>query len=270
MKTLINALRVPLLDSVDIDGDERVSIHREMFQRKRMLRDVFQEFHHIFHRLNQRYFSGKGLEVELGAGIAPMKDSYPEVLSTDIVDNANIDKVLNAEEMDLEDRSVLAFYGQNCFHHFPHPDRFFEELDRTLVPGGGVIILEPYYGPFAAFLFKRLFKTEGYDKSYASWETPVAGPMNGANQALSYIVFVRDRKQFEEKHPALEIVHEQRMSNYLKYLLSGGLNFRQLCPDFLIPAVSGLEWLLTPFNRLLSLHHIVVIRKKSSAEQKAS
>ncbi|WP_339728439.1 methyltransferase domain-containing protein [uncultured Gimesia sp.] len=262
MKALINILRSPSLEQVDIDGDERISIHRKMFEQKKMLRVVFKEFHYIFNRINQRYLSGEGLEIEIGAGIAPMKDSYPQVLATDIVGNANTDKVLDAEAMDLENESVRVFYGQNCFHHFPHPDRFFEELDRTLVPGGGAIILEPYYGPFAAFLYKRLFKTEGFDKSFPSWETPSSGPMNGANQALSYLVFVRDRKEFERKHPSLSIVHEEVMSNYLKYLLSGGLNFRQLCPDILIPLVSFMEWVISPLNRFLSLHHIVVIQKK--------
>ena len=256
MISLIDQLRIPSLDNVDVDGEERIAIHRKMFEQKKMLRIVFQEFHHIFNQINQRYLSGNGLEIELGAGIAPMKDSYPQVLATDIVANANTDKVLDAEAMDLDDESVRVFYGQNCFHHFPHPDRFFEELDRTLVPGGGAIILEPYYGPFAAFLYKRLFKTEGFDKSFPSWETPSSGPMNGANQALSYLVFVRDRKEFEKKHPSLSIVHEERMSNYLKYLLSGGLNFRQLCPDIMIPLVSFVEWVISPLNRLLSLHHI--------------
>lgn len=261
MKSLIEKLRAPSLDSVNIDGEERISIHRKMFEQKKMLRTVFQEFHYIFHQLNQKYLNGNGLEIELGAGIAPMKDSYPDVLATDIVGNSNVDKVLDAEAMDLENNSVRVFYGQNCFHHFPHPDQFFEELERTLVPGGGVILLEPYYGPCAAFLFKRLFKTEGFDKSYDSWETPVSGPMNGANQALSYIVFVRDRKEFEKKHPSLSIVHQGRMTNYLKYLLSGGLNFRQLCPDFLIPLVSCIEWIISPLSRILALHHIVVIQK---------
>lgn len=265
MKALINILRAPSLEQVDIDGDERISIHRKMFEQKKMLRVVFKEFHHIFNRINQRYLSGEGLEIEIGAGIAPMKDSYPQVLATDIVGNANTDKVIDAEAMDLEKESVRVFYGQNCFHHFPHPDRFFKELDRTLVPGGGAIILEPYYGPFATYLYKRLFKTEGFDKSFPSWETPSSGPMNGANQALSYLVFVRDRKEFERKHPTLSIVHEERMSNYLKYLLSGGLNFRQLCPDFMIRFVSFIEWVISPLNRLLSLHHIVVIQKKQNS-----
>jgi hypothetical protein len=85
--------------------------------------------------------------------------------------------------------------------------------------------------------------------------------MHGANQALSYLVFVRDRKVFEQKYPGLEIVHQELCSSHWKYLLSGGLNFRQLLPDWMAPVIGFFGVLLAPFNRLFSLHHIVVLRK---------
>jgi hypothetical protein len=263
MRLLLDWLRDPLLDGLDVDGENRLKLHRKMLEKKRMLRDVFTEFHFMFRRFEQQFLSGEGAKVELGAGISPMRDSYSEVLATDIVDAPHLDKVVNAEAMDLTDQSVKVIYGQNCFHHFPHPDRFFHELDRVLVPGGGAILLEPYYGPFATFLYKRLFRTEGFDKAYPSWETPVAGPMNGANQALSYIVFVRDRELYEKKYPHLKIVHQELARNYLKYLLSGGLNFRQLLPDSFTGGVGLLEKLISPFNRWFALHHVIVIRRMS-------
>src|SRR6185295_17260455 len=134
------------------------------------------------------------------------------------------------------------------------PERFFAELERVLAPGGGAVLLEPYHGPFASFLFKRLFATEGYDKSYSSWDTPATGPMNGANQALSYIVFRRDRAEFERRYPRLKIVHEEPCRNYIKYLLSGGLNFRQLWPDRGVPVVNLTQAALRPLDRWLALH----------------
>ncbi|MDO7898341.1 class I SAM-dependent methyltransferase [Pseudomonas citrulli] len=262
MKALRDLLCDPSLKTLDVDGAERLALHKRILERKRMLRDVFVEFHHAFHRLAERYFEVEGLEVEIGAGIAPMRDSYPGVLATDIVATDHLDMALNAESMSLADHSVRAFYGQNCFHHFPHPERFFSELERTLVPGGGAILIEPFYGPFAAFLYKRLFKSEGFDKQFESWETPSTGPMNGANQALSYIVFVRDREAFELKYPGLEILHQEVCANYPRYLISGGLNFRQLLPDALIPVIKVVEKGLYPLRRVLGLHHIVVIRSK--------
>ena len=135
------------------------------------------------------------------------------------------------------------------------------QLERVLAPGGGCVLIEPADGPMAAFLFKRLFASEGYDKGYPHWETPVTGPMNGANQALSHIVFKRDRDRFEASHPALKIVHMEPCRNYLKYLASGGLNFRQLCPHAAAPLVNGLQWLARPLDRWLALHHVIVLRK---------
>ena len=263
MKALRKLLSDPSLKALDVDGPERLDLHEKVLARKPMLQEVFIEFHHAFHDLAERYFKVSGLEIELGAGIAPMRNSYPAVLATDIVATAHLDMALNAEAMSLEDGSVRAFYGQNCFHHFPHPGRFFSELQRTLKPGGGAILIEPYYGPFAGFMYKRLFASEGFDKHFPSWDTPSTGPMNGANQALSYIVFVRDRARFEREYPDLEIVHESVCGNYPRYLISGGLNFRQLLPDVLIPVIKGLEKLLYPVRRLLALHHIVVIRRRS-------
>lgn len=261
MRHLIDYLREPLLDGMDVEGGNRFELHRKMLEKKRMLRDVFTEFHHLFKKLDHQFLSGSGIEIELGSGVSPMRNAYPEVLATDIIDAPHLDMAMNAEAMDVGDKSVRTIYGQNCFHHFPHPDQFLHELDRVLVTGGGAILLEPYYGPFASFLYKRLFRTEGFDKAYPSWETPVTGPMNGANQALSYIVFIRDRKEYEQKYPSLKIVHQELAGNYLKYLFSGGLNFRQLLPDSFIGFVGLLEKLLSPLNRWISLHHILVIRK---------
>lgn len=265
MRMLLDWLRDPSVREVDVDGADRLTLHARMLARKRMLREVFQEFHHLFDRLDKQWLAGQGSRIELGAGVAPMKDSYPDVISTDVVPGPNLDRVLNAQEMDLPERSVRVFFGQNCFHHFPDPDAFFRELERVLVPGGGAILLEPYHGPAASFLFKRLFHTEGFDMQAPDWQTPVTGPMNGANQALSYVVFVRDRAEFRRRHPQLEIVHRAPVGNYMKYLLSGGLNFRQLLPDFMSPVVGMAQWVLSPVRRWLGLHHVIVIRKRFGA-----
>jgi SAM-dependent methyltransferase len=263
MNWLVEFLRDPSVDSIDVDGSDRLRVHGLLLSQKPMLKGVFTEFHHLFDRLDKKFLSGSGVRVEIGAGVAPIRDAYPDVLATDIILGPGLDRVLDAENMDFPDGSVRVLFGQNCFHHFPHPSRFFEQLERVVVPGGGVILLEPYYGPFASFLFRRLFHTEGYDKDYPSWETPVTGPMNGANQALSYIVFKRDRAEFERCYPRLRIVHQETCDNYLIYLLSGGLNFRQLWPNWAVPLLSLLQMLLSPLNRWLALHHVVVILKEA-------
>jgi hypothetical protein len=262
MSWFADLLRDPSVKSIDVDGDERLIVHSKMIAQKPILQEVFISFHHTFQRLDKCLLSGEGKRVELGAGVAPIRDSYPDVLASDILPGPNLDLVLNAEMMDLPDSSIRVLFGQNCFHHFPHPELFFKELERVVVVGGGAILLEPYHGPFATFLFSNMFKTEGFDKNFPSWETPVLGPMNGANQALSYIVFKRDIEIFKNKFPNLDILRIETCSNYLMYLLSGGLNFRQLIPNWTMPLLKLLQKVLSPFDKWLALHHVIVIQKK--------
>jgi SAM-dependent methyltransferase len=261
MSRLLELLRDPAVAGLDVDSADRLAIHGRILAGKPMLHGVFRSFHQLFNSLDQRFLSGTGLRLELGAGVAPMRDSFADVLATDIVAGTGLDMTLDAEHMALAPASVRVIFGQNCFHHFPHPELFLRELERVLVPGGGAILLEPSYGPFASFLYKRLFKSEGFDKDFPDWHTPASGPMHGANQALSYIVFMRDRARFTQDFPTLEIVHQQFCDNYLQYLCSGGLNFRQLWPDWALPLLKLIEWLLTPLLPTLALHHIIVLRK---------
>ena len=261
MRALFDLLKEPGIDALDIDGEKRIAYHRAVIDRKPMIRDVFLEFHALFFDLNRRYLEGEGAAIEIGAGVAPMRDSHPDVLSSDIVFGPHLDLVLDAQQMALSSGSVRVVYAQNSFHHFPQPERFLSELQRILIPGGGAVLLEPFHGPLASLLYKRLFRSEGFDKEFQSWETPTTGPMNGANQALSYIVFVRDRTRFERSFPSLQIVHSAPVGNYLRYLVSGGLNFRQLLPDAASGLLASIERVVARCNHWLALHHVIVLKK---------
>lgn len=256
-------LAQPGLDHLAVDGEERMRAHRRVLEAKPLLRSVFEELHREMRALDERWFGDTpGLRVEIGAGVAPMRDSFPDVLATDIVPASWVDRVLDAQAMDLADGSLRALYAQNTFHHLPEPRRFFGELLRVLHPGGGAVMIEPFHGPLASLVYPRLFASEGFDKRAAAWETPMGGPMSGANQALSYLVFARDRARFEAEFPGLRIVEARPLTSALRYLLSGGLNFRQLVPGWSAGALRGLERALSPAARFWALHHVVVLRKE--------
>ncbi len=262
LKKIIRLLADPRLKNVDVDSNELVKVHRQIMLEKPLMNKVFRGFYDECRNFDKKYFSGEGDRIELGAGVSFFKEVYPDIISTDIKKAENLDRVLDAQNMDLQNNSVRAFYGLNCFHHFPNPRSFFKELDRTLVHGGGCVLIEPYFGPIAAKMYTNLFDTEIFDKKQREWESD-SGYMLGANQALSYIVFVRDRGIFEKEFPNLEIVEIKVMNNYLKYLVSGGLNFRALLPNFMSPIISFFELILRPFNKIMGLHYAIVIRKKA-------
>jgi SAM-dependent methyltransferase len=258
-----NCLMDPRLREIDFDSDDLVTIHRQILREKKMIREVFQEIYRMCVYLDKRYFSGSGHRVELGAGASLFKELIPDLIVTDLKWARHLDLVVDGQQLPLRDASVRAFYGMECFHHFSRPESFFEELQRTLIPGGGCVLIEPYHGLVAQQLYKRLFKSEGFDPEQQDWSGPetAMGPMRGANQALSYIVFIRDRKIFEARYPSLRLVAQRCLNNYLRYFFSGGLNFRPLLPSAFSPLLGLGELALAPLKRILALHHVVVLRK---------
>lgn len=260
-------LAEPRVRDVDVDSSEFVEVHREILASKPMMRSVFRDIYDGCMAADLRYFTGDGLRVEVGAGVSIIKEFYPDVLATDIKPSTHVDMVVDALAMPWGASALRAVYGLNCFHHFPDPDQFFAELDRVLAPGGGCILIEPFYGPFARWLYPRLFDTEGYDLDQVSWKASGdVGVMHGANQALSHVVFVRDRALFRERHPGLELVSMRPLTNYPRYLLSGGLNFRQLLPSATIGLLKFGERVAAPVAPALALHQMIVLRKRRAVE----
>lgn len=258
-------LAEPRLAGVSVDSGEFVELHRQILLAKPIMRAVFSEFYDAMRAADARWFSGPGRRVELGAGSSVFGELHPDVLATDIKIARTVRAVVDAQGMPFRPGTVRALYGINCFHHFPEPERFFQELTRLLAPGAGCVLIEPYYGPLAAQFYRRLFATERFDPAQPQWTSTASGPMTGANQALSYIVFDRDRAEFARRFPGLEVVEQRPLTNYPRYILSGGLNFRALVPAWLGPLLRAGEWLVSPLARWLALHHLIVIRRRAVA-----
>jgi SAM-dependent methyltransferase len=261
MQFIINKLRDTELDTINLDSHDRLRLHEKKLEKRRMIAGVFREFYDTCNWYNQKYFSGDGIELEIGSGVGQIKKYYPKVLTSEVMESPIVDMVIDAKKMNLSDHSVRAIYGMNCFHHISEPRKFFTECDRVLQKGGGVVLIDPYYGFLSNLFYKRAFKTEFFDKEQSSWDTETS-VMLDANQALSYIVFVRDREQFLREFPNMEIVESKVLDNYVRYVCSGGLNFKQLLPNFCINILKGVEFLMTPLNKVFGLHHVIVLRKK--------
>lgn len=258
-------LAEPRLRGVSVDSGEFVELHRQILMAKPIMRAVFSEFYDAMLAADERWFTAPGRRVELGAGSSVFGELHPEVLATDIKVARTVRAVVDAQGMPFRPGSVRALYGINCFHHFPEPERFFDELVRLLAPGAGCVLIEPYHGPLAAQFYRRLFATERFDPAQPAWTSSSGGAMTGANQALSYIVFRRDRAEFTRRYPGLELVEQRPLTNYPRYILSGGLNFRSLIPGWLGGVVRAAEGLASPLARWLALHHLIVLRRTDRA-----
>ncbi len=262
-KKLITTLRDPRLQGVDPYSDECLILHREILQSKPMMRSVFVDFYRLIRRMDERWFSGHGLRLEVGAGTSFIKSLYPDVIVSDVKQSEHLDQVIDATQTPFQDSTLRALYGINCFHHFPSAEAFFLEMRRVITPGGGVILIEPYFGLLARTIFRNLHDCEDFDMTQQSWSNPELTETKGrANQALSYLVFHRDRARFEKQFPDFEIVETKTLSQTFCYLLSGGLNFYQLVPNWTVPFIKAFDALLSPLGRWVALFHLVVIRRR--------
>lgn len=263
---IANYLRDPRLEGVDIDTPDLMRTHKEILTQKPMMRGVFAEFYAHCVAQADKYFTRQGSEIEIGAGVSFFKQAYPQIISTDIKPSPDLDTVLDAQAMNVPSQSVRALYGINCFHHLPEPRKFFAELERVCKPGGGAVLIEPYHSLFGRILYKSMHRHEHFNTRQKTWETPLEPGqfMSGANQALAYVILVKDRARFEREFPGLEIVSVHPLDNWLRYLLSGGLNFRQLLPDNSIPFLKTFEKVLRPFEKLFALHYVIVLRRRET------
>ncbi len=264
LNTISCVLLDPRVKNIDVDNQERMAVHRRILSEKQMMRGVYCDFYRICLDIERSCFCQGGRRIEVGSGAGFFGEFDYGVILTDITPAWHLDMVLNAEQMPFADKSIRAVFGINCFHHFSNPDNFLSELMRVLMPAGGCVLIEPYYGILAAPFYRNLHRLEYFDKKQRLWTAHAdsKGAMSNANQALSYIVFKRDRDKFLKSYPKLEIVRIQTISNYLRYLASGGVNFRQLLPDFMIPALKILEAVLRPLEAVLALHQVIIIRKR--------
>lgn len=265
MIELIRAwLYEPKVRGVDVDDNALLAIHSGILREKRLLRSAFETFYLDMIGICDQLLKCSGTELELGSGAGFFKSLRPELITSDIRKGAHIDLVLDAQNMKIPDGSVRCIYAINVFHHLPDPQSFFSELCRVLRPGGGCLLIEPHGGFSSALLHRYLHSDERFDPDAQSWQTAdIAGPLSGANQALAHIVFERDIDVFNALYgEKLEIVYRGYSLNALRYLFSGGLNFRQLLPSAFDSILRALEDFGKPLARYWSFHQIIAIRKR--------
>ena len=256
--------------NVSVDENLLLEIHRKILQKKKLLHSAFNTFYKLMSDSCDKFLTAEGLEIELGSGSGFFKNARPGLITSDIRTAEYIDMILDAQKMNLKNDSVKVFYGINVFHHLPKPEIFFKEAIRTLKTGGGIILIEPHNGFISSTVHKLLHKNEYFDTKVPKWRNyEIKGPLSGANQALSHIIFIRDRKLFEKKFGnKLIITHHGYVNNWLRYFFSGGVNFKQLLPSFFEKPFIIIEKILSPFAKHLSLHHIIVIKKQALRKNK--
>lgn len=240
--------------------DPKITIARsKVLNKKIFLKNTYVDFYKkIYSALSP--INQKGYIVELGSGGGFIKKIIPNVTTSDIMKLPKIDMIFSALDMPFKKNTVNAFVMIDVFHHIDDVEKFFYEADRCLKKDGQIVMIEPASSTFGKFIWKN-FHHEPYDQA-AKWKFKTTGPLSGANGALPWIVFIRDRKLFMKKYPQFKINKVEAHTPF-KYLLSGGFSHNQLLPDFCYPLILFVEKILSPFNNQLGLFYIIKIVKKN-------
>jgi SAM-dependent methyltransferase len=209
-----------------------------------------------------RSVPGTGILLELGSGGSCLKDLEPSVVTSDVVEGV-AEKVVDGRSLPFPDGSLRALLLTHVFHHIPDVNAFLREAARALVPGGVISMIEVAHTPFARFFFRN-FHPEPYRDDLRQWSFDQRDSMMDSNQALSWMVFVRDRQEFERQHPALK-VEAFSFLPWFSYLLAGGVTGRCLVPAALNRALPFCEGVLRPLSPVFSLHWHIRVRKIPSA-----
>lgn len=254
-RTVTKWLALPGVSGLDIDSPKTTDLRIEIVQRKAFLRQLYSEWYRTLRDASGDWPAG--VRVELGSGPGFLKEFCPEVVTSEVVKMGRVDIVFSAERMPFGDQSLAGVYLVNVLHHLRRPAQFLSEAARCVKRTGGIVMVEPYGTPWGRLVWKRLhhepFEPEG------GWTVDGAGPLSGANGAMPWILFERDREAFCRAFPQLRIVGIRPFMP-LAYLLSGGVSMRSLMPGACYRPWRALEKALGRLNRFLGMFAVIELQ----------
>jgi SAM-dependent methyltransferase len=252
---LTGKLALPATAGRDVDDPETTTLRREIIRSKPFLKRIYEDW---YQTIEEALPDGDAPVLELGAGAGFMRERVPGLIASDILHVPGIALVADATGLPLADNSLRAIVMTNVLHHLPDVRAFFAEAARCVQPGGAIVMIEPWVTPWSSFVYRRVH-TEPFEPA-AGWTLPDGGPLSGANGALPWILFERDREMFERECPAWRIRRVAPQMPF-RYLVSGGVSLRALAPAFTYAGWRAFERALTPLMRQLAMFATIVVTR---------
>ncbi|MDQ7784717.1 MAG: class I SAM-dependent methyltransferase [Desulfomonilaceae bacterium] len=247
----------PSARGLNPDDPRTTLIRRRILMEKGFLRNLYEEW---YRDLIASLPPIEGPVLEIGSGAGFLNNSLPGLITSDVFFLPHLSVVFDAGAVPFEDGSLRAVLMIDVLHHLPRPRRFFREAARCVRQGGVVVMIEPWVTPWSTFVYSR-FHTEPFEPDAGHWEFPSAGPLTGANGALPWIVFHRDRSLFEATFPDWHVSGID-LGMPFSYILSGGMTMRALMPGFAFGFVRRLERLLGPWMDGLAMFAKIVLTRR--------
>jgi SAM-dependent methyltransferase len=183
----------------------------------------------------EREFSDEKI-LEIGSGTSPLKMFRPGVMTSDVLQLDYLDLVFDCHEIDrvsqIQDNSLEVISLTNVLHHLRDPIRFLRGATKKLVPGGRLIMVEPYLSLTSYPMYKTLHH-EPVDLTVAEpMLDAIEGPLSSSNQALPYLIFCR-HKEWLNRLDGYYDLSSTKISYYtsFSYMATGGISRRFPIPS---------------------------------------
>ncbi|MBA4135780.1 MAG: methyltransferase type 11 [Opitutus sp.] len=252
----------PLSQPLDQHNVE-IGRNRLAWDRKPMLRAAYREF---YQRIDARIDrSLPGPIVELGSGMAKIKEVIPDCVTTDLFANPWLDRQENCYALSFPDCSVSHLILFDVWHHLRYPGTALREFHRVLAPGGRLILFEPAASWTGRFIYSVFHHEPVALADPITWEAPAGFTAADADYYAAQGSATR-LFWWGEGHARLDgwRVREIAPMASFDYFASGGFSGPQLGGWFLHGLMRGLDKLTSPFPRLFAARLLVVLEKEPS------
>ena len=208
--------------------EQALEVQERAWRDRPLLRRVYAEW---YREIVRRLAPLPGRSIELGSGIGQLREvAGDRVVLTDVEQTKWVGERVDALHLPDPDGSLANIVMLDVFHHLADPARFLDEALRALLPGGRVIMVEPYCSPLSTLLYGRFHheRTDLHADPFAPDATTAAAPLE-SNQATPTLVFYRHRSEFQRRGRISTLLEERRFS-LVTYPLTGGFSRRPLLP----------------------------------------
>lgn len=247
------------LRNIPLGTQEWFTAQQKIIKKKQLVRQCYDSWYSLLCR-DVATAPTNAKVVELGSGAGYIKEFIPEAITSDIVPGV-ADQVIDARCLPFADNEVKAILLTHVFHHIPDVRCFFREAQRVLIPGGVISMIECANTPLSRIFFKKIHP-EPFVQEVKEWKFTEGHSMLDSNQALSWMVFERDKYIFESEFPSF-VVEQKQYLPWLGYLLSGGVNLTSLVPSFLMGFARRLDTASRRYDGFGAIHWHITIRKKN-------
>lgn len=256
MSFVRQCLAHPLTRGLDLNDPRATHLRRQIIADKPFLRAIYQEW---YMRIVRTLPTGKGAVLELGSGAGFLESYIPDLITSEVFPCRHVRMQLDAHSLPFSDASLRAIVMTDVFHHLQAVRNFFRDAARCVRQDGAIIMIEPWATPWSRLVYTRLHH-EPFLADAKTWEFPSRGPLSDANGALPWIVFERDRAQFEREFPEWSLASIEPLMPF-RYLVSGGVSMRSLMPGWSFGLWRLLERILTPWLPQLAMFAQITLRR---------